>query len=155
MLGLVLGLIVVGIILIILELLVIPGTTVVGFLGMILMAVGVYLSYTNISIQAGHYTLIGSVLFFIVILAISLRSRTWKKASLDTSIESKVDLLQVNTDDLIGKTAITISRLNPTGKIDLDGEYYEARSHYSIIEPKTKVEIIAIEGNTLIVKPQK
>jgi len=155
MIGLVLGLILVGVILLLIEFLVVPGTTVIGFLGMILMGLGVYLSYTEINTETGHYTLAGSVLLFIIALVLALRSQTWKRASLNTSIESKVSVLTVEQKDLIGKNAFTISRLNPTGKIDLNGEYYEAKSIFSIIEPKTEVEIVAVEGNTLIVKPKK
>lgn len=154
MIGLVVGLILIGIILILLEVLVIPGTTVVGFLGMILMGIGVYLSYANISTTAGHYTLAGSIVFFIITLAFALRSKTWNKAALKTSIDSKVNVIGENPSEFIGKTAITVTRLNPVGKINLNGEYFEAKSFYNIIEPNIKVEIINIEGNLLIVKPK-
>ncbi len=154
MIGFIVGLILVGIVLILLEVLVIPGTTVVGFLGMILMGIGVYLSYVNIGTVAGHYTLAGSIAFFVITLFFALRSKTWNKAALKTSIDSKVNVVDKNPSELIGQTAITITRLNPVGKINLNGEYYEAKSLNNIIEPNTEVEIINIEGNSLIVKPK-
>jgi|YNPMSStandDraft_1061717.scaffolds.fasta_scaffold00809_4 membrane-bound ClpP family serine protease len=154
MIAVIIGLILLGILLIILELLVIPGTTIVGFLGMILMGIGVYLSYTNISTTVGHFVLSGSILFFVISIIFALRSKTWNKAALNNSIDSKVTLIETDPNEMIGKTAITISRLNPVGKINFNGEYYEAKSYYNIIEPNTEVEIINIEGNSLIVKPK-
>lgn len=154
MMGLIIGLIFVGVILILLELLVIPGTTVVGFLGMILMGIGVYLSYVNISATVGHITLSASIIFFVVTIILALRSKTWNKVALNNNIDSKVDLIVIDSSEMIGKTAKTISRLNPVGKINFNGEYYEAKSYHNIIEPNTEVEIINVEGNSLIVKPK-
>jgi len=93
-------------------------------------------------------------LFFVISIIFALRSKTWNKAALNNSIDSKVTLIETDPNEMIGKTAITISRLNPVGKINFNGEYYEAKSYYNIIEPNTEVEIINIEGNSLIVKPK-
>jgi len=154
MLGIVTALILIGIVLIILEVLVIPGTTVVGFLGFILMIVGVYFSYSKINTTTGHYTLGLSLIAFIIILFFSLRPKTWKRAMLNTSIDSTVNYIGENKSKYIGKECITITRLNPFGKVNFENEYYEAKSYNNIIEPNTKVQIINVEGNTLIVKPK-
>ncbi|HNV95912.1 MAG TPA: NfeD family protein [Bacteroidales bacterium] len=154
MLGIVSALILIGVVLIILEILVIPGTTVVGFLGLILMGIGVYLSYTKISTTIGHYTLAASIVFFILMLVISLRPKTWKKAMLNTSIDSTVNYIGDDKNKFIDKECVTLTRLNPFGKVSFENEYYEAKSYYNIIEPNTIVVIINVEGNTLIVKPK-
>lgn len=153
MLGIIVGLIFLGIILILIEVLVIPGTSVAGFLGMFLMAVGVYLAYTKISITTGHYTLGASLIASVILIIFALRPRTWKKAMLTASVDGKV--VNIETEEsLIGKEGITITRLNPIGKVKVDDKYYEAKSWYTIIEPNTQVEIIRIESNLLIVKPK-
>ncbi len=154
MLGLVAALILIGIVLIILEILVIPGTTVVGFLGIIMMGVGVYISYSKISSVAGHYTLAISIVAFIIILIFSLRPKTWKKAMLSTSIDSSVNFIGEDKSRFIGKECKTLTRLNPFGKVVLENDYFEAKSYNNIIEPNTDVTIINVEGNTLIVKPK-
>jgi Membrane-bound serine protease (ClpP class) len=154
MLGIVSALIIIGIVLIILEILVIPGTTVVSFIGLILMAIGVYLSYSKIGISTGHYTLALSIVAFIVILFFSLRPKTWKRAMLNTAIDSTVNYIGKDKSKFIGKECLTITRLNPFGKVNFENEYYEAKSYNNIIEPNTIVQIIQVEGNTLIVKPK-
>lgn len=154
MLGIVSALIIIGIALIILEILVIPGTTVVGFLGLILMAVGVYLSYTKINTTIGHYTLAASILFFILIVIISLRPKTWKHAMLNTSIDSTINYIGEDKSKFVNKECTTITRLNPYGKVSFEDDYYEAKSYNNIIEPNTTVIIVNVEGNTLIVKPK-
>lgn len=152
--GLVGALIIIGIMLIILEMLVLQGVTVAGFLGIVLMGIGVYMSYSNISIIAGHYTLAISIAAFIIILIFSLRSKTWKKAMLNTSIDSSVNLIGEDEakSHFIGKECKTLTRLNPIGKVLYEDAYYEAKSYNNIIEPNTNVIITNIEGNTLIVK---
>ncbi len=153
MLGIVVGLIIVGIILLLIEVLVVPGTSIPGIVGVLFMAGGVYLAYTKISITAGHYTLGATVVLSIIFIILALRPQTWKKAMLTTSVDSKVT--NIETDEiLIGKEGISITRLNPIGKVKVDNKYYEAKSWYTIIEPNTQVEIIKIEGNILIVKPK-
>jgi membrane-bound ClpP family serine protease len=153
MIGLIIGLIIVGIVLILLELLVIPGTTLVGIVGIISIGLSIYLSYKQFGTTTGNYILISAVVLFIVALFFVLRSNTWKKASLDEKIDSKIAIIN-DSKKYIGQTALTITRLNPIGKININGEYYEAKSYYNIIEPQTEVEIINIEGNTFIVKPK-
>lgn len=154
MLGIVSSLILIGIVLIILEILVIPGTTVVGFLGLILMGVGVYLSYTKINVTIGHYTLAASIVSFILILIFSLRPKTWKHAMLNTSIDSTINYIGEDKSKFINRECTTLTRLNPFGKVSFENDYYEAKSYNNIIEPNTTVVIINVEGNTLIVKPK-
>lgn len=154
MLGVVTSLILIGIVLIILEILVIPGTTVVGFVGIILMGVGVYLSYTKINSTIGHYTLAISIIAFIIILFFSLRPTTWKRAMLNTSIDSTVNYIGEDKGKFLNKECKTLTRLNPYGKVSFENEYYEAKSYNNIIEPNTIVVIVNVEGNTLIVKPK-
>lgn len=154
MLGIVAALILIGIVLIILEILVIPGTTVIGFLGVVMMGVGVYISYSKINTTIGHFTLAVSIVAFIIILIFSLRPQTWKRAMLNTSINSSVNRMGDDKSKFIGKECKTLTRLNPFGKVVLENDYFEAKSYNNIIEPNTIVHIINVEGNTLIVKPK-
>ncbi len=145
--------IVLGVILMLLEILVIPGTTVAGFGAIILLGLGVYFSYSNYGIQTGNFVLGGTILFLIVSLIFSLRARTWKRFMLNSSVDGQVNTIETNIK--AGDVGITVSRLNPMGKVMFDGEYYEARAINEIIDPNTEIIITKIVGNTLIVKSNK
>ena len=138
----------VGLVLLILELLVIPGTTVVGIVGFILMSVGIWLSFVHYNNTVGFIVLGATVLISIAMLYISLKSKTWNNAMLHTSIKSKVNLesSQVNIGD-IGKS---ISRINPMGKAIFEQKFYEVSSLGGMIDENTEIEIIDIQKNKII-----
>jgi membrane-bound ClpP family serine protease len=52
---------------------------------------------------------------------------------------------------LAGASGIVVSTLRPSGKIDVDGKYYDAMSTGGFIEKGEKVEVLRIEGSQVIV----
>jgi membrane-bound ClpP family serine protease len=143
--------IVLGVVLMLLEILVIPGTTVAGFGALVLLGLGVYFSYTSYGIQTGHFVLGGTLLFLVISLVFSLRARTWKRFMLNSSVDGQVNTIE--TEVKTGDTGTSVSSLNPMGKVLINGEYYEARAINVLIDPNTQVIVTKIEGNILIVKP--
>ena len=75
-------LILIGLLMMIMEVLVIPGSGFAGLIGIVLMAAGVWLAYSKEGIMAGHITLASTLAINLLGLIIILRSKTWKKASL-------------------------------------------------------------------------
>lgn len=53
---------------------------------------------------------------------------------------------------LIGKTGFAHSDFNPTGKITINSEIYEALSHGEFIEKNSKVKVIEVKGDRIYVK---
>jgi len=146
-------LIIIGLIFLILEILVVPGTTVVGIVGFILMGIGLWQTYIVYGTPIGHYVLGGSMLLTIGALGLSLRSKTWNRAMLHTSIDSKAnvyDLAKIN----IGDAGTTVSRLAPMGKAIINDEYYEVRSSGEFLDQETEVIVTKIEFNKIYVKPK-
>src|SRR5690242_3835832 len=83
------ALILAGLLLIIVEVIFIPGTTVVGFLGLIFAIAGVVFSYSYYGNQTGTYVLLGSGLTCAATLYLSFRKGAWNKFAHKTSIDSK------------------------------------------------------------------
>lgn len=146
-------LIIVGLLFLVLEILVIPGTAVVGIFGFGIMGVGIWQAYATYGTIAGHYTLGGTLLFTILSLYFSLKSKTWKKITLNDSVSSKVNVIE---EDKVkpGDSGKTVSRLTPTGKAVINGDYYEVRSMGEFIDPGTKIEVIKVNFNKIDVKPK-
>lgn len=145
-------LIILGIILILLEFLVIPGVTIAGIGGFILLVGGVYLSYHYYGVETGNYTLAGTAVLIVASIVLALRSRTWKKLMLRSSIDSKVNVIEEDKIN-IGDKGVTISRLAPMGKIQVNDEYYEAKTLNDFIDPNIEIVVKKIENNIIIVKP--
>lgn len=56
------------------------------------------------------------------------------------------------TNDLMGKTGIVHSRLRPSGRVEIDGEIYDAYSRGEFLDQGEKIQVISTEGTSLKVK---
>lgn len=56
---------------------------------------------------------------------------------------------------LIGKKGVAKTVLRPSGRIEIEGEVYDAYTRGEYIEPNTTVEVISDEGTSLKVKEVK
>lgn len=147
-------LIVFGVVLLLLEFFVLPGITVAGIGGVVMMLGGIYLSYHHYGSTTGHLTVIGALVFNLLALWLALKSGTWNRIMLKTEIDSKVEKLE---DDLvhIGDKGICLSRLAPMGQVKINNHIIEAKSTGSYIDEKTPVEVIKIVDKIIVVKPIK
>lgn len=142
-----------GLVFMLLEVLVIPGTTFVGIIGILLMIVGIYFAYTKHGTMVGHYFLVGaSVLSFIVIF-LALKSDTWKKATLNTELDSKVNTIDAEKVK-VGDEGKTISRLSPMGKALINENYYEVESRGGYVDENSDIVVVKISGNKIYVNPK-
>lgn len=142
--------IVAGLAFILAEILVLPGG-IVGVMGFGLMVTGVFFAY-RIDTNTGHYMLAGTLVLTGTVSYLAFKSKTWKKATLHTSVDGRVNTLETTPVDL-GDQGKTSSRLAPMGTAKINGNYLEVKSLVSYIEANTAVEVVKIEGNQITVKP--
>ena len=147
-------LVVVGIILFLIEFLLIPGVTIGGIGGAVLMGFGIYLSYTLYGGKIGTITLVGSFLASLLILGWSLRAKTWSKFALTESVDGKSNEDMVDEKVKPGDIGKTVTRLAPSGNIMINGLITEARSTGDYIRENSDVVVLKIENSKLIVKPK-
>jgi membrane-bound ClpP family serine protease len=148
-------LILLGIILLLIEFLIIPGVTVAGVGGVLLIAGGVFAAYLRYGVMYGNITLATTVLVLIIIFIVALRTRTWKKIALDTKIDSSVENIKKEGRFMVGERGKTVTRLAPIGKAIFNNKIIEAKSISGYINENTEVEIIKIQNTNVIVKPLK
>ncbi len=144
-------LIVVGLIFLLLEILVVPGTTVVGVVGAAMMGFAIFSAYNDHGSAAGTYTLAGTLVLTISALALALKSNTWKKAMLGSEVSGKVNIFEAERVKP-GDEGIAITRLNPMGKALINEEYYEVTSKDNLISQNTEIVVTKVDGNKIIVK---
>ncbi|MDX2001629.1 MAG: NfeD family protein [Chitinophagales bacterium] len=142
-----------GIILVLVEIFLIPGTTIMGIIGYAMIVVGVVLSYTQFpNSNIGHFTLAGTSIATGILLYLSYKVYTSRRLSLNEVIDGRVNVLEdglVQTGD-IGK-AVTF--LRPHGKADFGDNRLEVFAQDEYIDAGTEVTVIKIENNKIFVKP--
>lgn len=144
-------LIFIGLLFIVLEILVIPGQGVFGILGLVVMAIGIWQTYQAYGAVTGHIVLASSFVASVVLLVVSLRSRTWKRIMLHSKVDGKVNIIDEQKIK-VGDVGKTVSRLSPAGKALFHNEFYEVHTHGDFIDPQKEIEIISIDHNKIIVK---
>ncbi|HET8860155.1 NfeD family protein [Marivirga sp.] len=147
-------LILVGLLLIIAELIFVPGTTFVGVIGLLLTIVGIFMVFDDYGNIAGYWTTAGTVAVTIIGVIYSFKSNSWDRFSLKSSIQSKV-----NDDDIftfqVGEKGKTVSDLKPIGKAEIFGKIYEVRSKGEWIGVGQEVKITRIDSKKIFVEPIK
>jgi membrane-bound ClpP family serine protease len=143
--------IVVGILLMILDFLVIPGG-VVAIIGVLGMVAGVAAAFIQYGPLAGFLTLLVTAVFTIGCFVLMMRTKTWRKLQLNTRIDSKMNEFDPQKVH-VGMQGKAISRLAPMGTGEFDGAVVEVSSPQDFIEVDTEIEITRIEGGKVFVKP--
>lgn len=160
---------VIGLILLILEIFVIPGFGVTGILGIIFTFSGLVLAMlknTGLHFEsAGSEVIVRSVFLVMVSFIISLvfiiaffgrftRSRFFGKVALETTVHGPTGYtMEVRShQELLGKTGIAVSILRPAGKVDIDGDYYDAQSEGDLIPKGSMVKVVSVKNTYLLVR---
>src|SRR5690554_2687614 len=141
-----------GLILLLIEFALIPGITIAGIGGFILLGISVYIAFIEFGTGIGFLTL-AFVLFASPLMIYYLfQSKTGKKLMLETLIDSKVET-SINEKIHIGDTGKTIGRLAPSGRVKVQGEVVDALSTGGFIDHNSEVKVIKILSNKIIVEP--
>ncbi|UXP33608.1 hypothetical protein N6H18_06525 [Reichenbachiella agarivorans] len=144
-------LILAGIGLIIVEIIFVPGTTIVGFGGLFIGLYGVYRSYELFGSEVGHWVLAGSIAACAAAIIYSFNSNAWKRFALKGSINSRVNE-NLTAQLTAGLEGVTVSSLKPIGKAKFQDIEYEVCSLGNFIEEKRPIKIIKIEINKIYVE---
>jgi membrane-bound ClpP family serine protease len=149
--AIIIGLILAGILLLVLEVLVVPGVGVVGFFGFGLIVYSIWIAFAHHGVAAGVFTTIATFFASAVVIWISLQSKTWKRISLNTDINARSDVN--NPEGLsVGDMGRTSGRIAPMGKALVNNKYYEVRSASGWIDQDKEVKVTRIDGNQIYVK---
>jgi membrane-bound ClpP family serine protease len=142
--------VIIGIALVVIEVLFVPGTTFVGLIGFLLMAVGVWYCFNNYGSKAGILLASGSLVLMVLIFYWGYKKNVWKKFALNT--ENDVRLAQKAIDYLqVGQEGITISALRPSGIAEFDGKRIEVQTFGELLDAGVNVKILEIRGNEVFV----
>lgn len=143
-------LILLGLVLMILDFLVIPGG-VVAILGVLCMVGGVVTSFVQFGSTVGFLTLVLTAVVSLGSFWLMMRSKTWRKLQLKTQIDSKMNEID-ETKLKEGVEGVAVSRLAPTGTGLFGDTEAEVVSMQGFIDQDTPIVIHKIEGSKIIVE---
>ena len=145
-------LMIVGILLILTEILLIPGVGVAGILGVIALGGSCFYAFNVFGTAVGTVITVFNVVLMVVLTVYVLRAGTWKKLALHTNIDSKA-IQDSSTVLAVGDAGKTTTRLAPIGMARFETGAYEVKSLEGMIDAGVEVEVVLIEDNRIIVKP--
>lgn len=146
-------LIVLGILLFVIEFLLIPGVTIAGIGGAVVMGVAVYMSYKTHGNTVGNYTLIATLILTIGGFTYALRAKTWNRLMLKKNIDGKVEVGLENETIKVGDRGESITRMAPVGKVLINGLVVEGKSQRGFLDQHKPVEVIKVLNTQVIIKP--
>ena len=117
-------LVVAAVILFLVELFIVPGISIAGFLAGGCIIYANYYAFTNIGTTAGFITLAVSAIACVGSLIWFMRSKTLDKIALKKNITSKIDR-SAEEKVKIGDTGVTTTRLALIGYAEINGDIVE------------------------------
>ncbi len=147
----VLAIILLGILLILLEVILIPGISVAGIVGSILTFGGIIAAFYYHGMTVGLLSLAVSAIaiglaWFILLKTGASNWMANHEIVEGKGIESKEEQVKV------GDAGITISRLNPIGKAEINGKLVEVTCRSGFVEQDTQISVLETSPNSILVK---
>lgn len=133
----------------------IPSFGVIGIAGLILTMYSVMDSFAS--------TQMGFLILIVSAIAIILTVTIYVKLGFDRNLFDRFILKNTNSSQrgynsknnhsvLLGKSGVTKTILRPTGRIEVEGNAYDAKSDSDFIGKDREVEVVAIKDGHIIVK---
>ena len=155
---------IIGILLVMAEIFIIPGFGVAGISGIICVIAGLTMALLgnryfdfhtvgNADVRDAVFTVLAGLIFgFTLTLWLSDKigkKGIFKKIALNADLEGAVS--SPSLISLVGKKGMAATVLRPSGKVWVDGEFYDAVSESGFIEKGDKIKVIRFENAQLYV----
>ena len=137
-------------VMLVVEVLFIPGFGFTGTLGVLSMIGAVYYAFTMLGAMAGWITLLVCVVICVSLFLWALYGNSLDKVALKKNIESTV-----NEQDMsifaVGDRGVARTRLALIGEALIKGQIVEVKSEDGFIDEREEIEIVRISGDSIFV----
>jgi len=147
----IIGLIVAGLILFIIEVFLLPGISIAGIVSAACLLYANYYAFDTLGIIPGCITLAVSAIGVIGITIWFMRSKTVDKLSLKKTIDYRPEPLK-GLDLKQGDKGVTITRLALIGNAEFNGRIIEVRSADGFIDEKCEIQVERIMDGVVMVQ---
>jgi len=159
-----------GVGLMLLEVFVIPGFGVAGIAGIVLMLTGLILGMVDNFYFDFKYTggdeivksllvvMISFILAIVFIFATGgqfIKSQLFQRLVLQNTLETpdyRDEIIKEKITSLVNKTGISLTSMHPAGKINIEGNIYDALSDGDFLEKDTSIIVVQDYGNRILVR---
>ena len=148
--GFIITLILVGLVLIFVEILLVPGIGIAGVLGLLSIVGSCFYSFYDMGTTAGLIVTVINAILLVGLTVYVLRAKTWRRMSLETKIDTKAVEDAVLS---VGDKGKTVTRLAPMGSARFGNNVVEVKALEGMLEPGTPVKVVLIEDNKIYVRP--
>ena len=147
--GLIITLILLGLLLVLAEILLIPGVGIAGVLGLLAMGGSCAYAFMEMGNMTGIIVTSVNAVLLVALIIWVLRAQTWKRLSLETNIDSKAVVPEVEVS--VGDKGRSVTRLAPMGTVRFGDNSLEVTSMEGLIDPGMDVQVVAIEDAKIYV----
>ena len=145
------SLIIAGLILFIIEVFLLPGISIAGFVSAGCLLYANYYAFDTLGTVPGCITLAISVIGVVAITIWFMRSKTVDKLSLKKTIDYRPEPLK-GLDLKVGDEGIALTRLALIGNAEFSGRIIEVRSAGEFIDQKSKIRVERILDGVVLVE---
>jgi membrane-bound ClpP family serine protease len=141
-----------GLFLVVLEVVFVPGTTLVGLVGFAFLLVGIVLSFNYFGRETGWLVLGGSAVVAGGLFYLAFKANVWKRFSLKSTMTGKmneIDPSQVSA----GMEGVALSALRPMGKAEINSQLFEVKTLGAYVASGSRLRVIQVMSNQIIVEP--
>lgn len=150
----IIALVISALLLLLVELFVIPGSSLAAILSAICLTWAVAYAFINISALAGIITLIIALILGSCVLITFMRSKTLDKVALTEEVSSTIDR-SVAAQVQVGDKGYAVTRLALIGNAEINGHVVEVRSADGFLNEKTPLVVTCVTDNEIIVQKIK
>ncbi len=153
-----------GILLLLLEILVIPGFGITGISGIVLILLGIFLSLVKhpfalpkAQLIQAFYTLSFAIITAFAGIVISWKflpqTKLWKRITLNVSETKEAGFtVAPSLEAYLGKTGRTFTVLRPSGRAKIEEKILDVITEGEFIEKDKEIKVVKVEGNKITVK---
>lgn len=153
-----------GLLLIGAEVFLIPGFGVAGLMGILALLAGLGSSLVGAgatwgaivtAVARAGFSLVLAIMAGFIVFRLLPRLPIGRRLILDTGLAAGAGYRSEPESDRrwLGHQGITVSALRPSGIAQLDGERVDVVSDGMFLEPGTRIEVIRVDGNRIVVRP--
>jgi len=146
-------LIVGGFIFLVIEMFVVPGFSVPGIAGLMMIGYGVFKASQVYGATGAVITLTASLAAAAMMIRLALRSKTVRAFGLDSSVRDAKAIDDYSA--LLGRTGTALSTLRPSGTAMIDGRRCDVVTDGEFIDRDAAVRVIEVDGTRIVVAPGK
>lgn len=141
------------------EFFLVPGFGLPGLVGCGLVATNLFLVFTSHGSTVAWTVLTGQVILGLglgfVAMKVLPETAIGKAMTHATSLETPTTAPALDPDLWVGRTGEAVEALSPQGTVRLDGEDLPARARGGLVKVGTPIEVVAVEGHTVVVEARK